>query len=128
MTLGSLAVLAGTIGIFLPILPTTPFLLLAAYCYVRSSLPLYRMLMNNRFFGSLLRNYLEGKGMSLAYKAITLTLLWLVLGLTAFLFTPLTVVRIILGVVAVGVSIHILTLKTVSRLADRTKKEVSPPG
>jgi uncharacterized membrane protein YbaN (DUF454 family) len=111
---GTAAVVLGTIGIFLPVLPTTPFLLLAAYCFARSSQKLYRMLMQNRLFGTFLRNYLEGKGMSLRYKCLTLGLLWLVMGATGAFATNSTAIRITLLVVAAGVTIHILSLKAPS--------------
>jgi uncharacterized protein len=111
---GTLAVILGTIGIFVPVLPTTPFLLLAAFCYVRSSQRMYRMLMNNHLSGTFLRNYLEDKGMSLRYKIITIGLLWMTMGLTMAFATDSVVLWITLVVVAVGVSIHILSLKTVN--------------
>ena len=123
VSVGTLALIIGAIGIFLPVLPTTPFLLLAAYCYARSSLKLYQVLLNNRVFGTFLKNYLEGKGMSMSYKALTLILLWLVMGATIVFAAHSTVLRITLAVVATGVTIHILSLKTISgqRKLDRRK-------
>jgi uncharacterized protein len=114
VTAGTLAVIMGVIGIFLPVLPTTPFLLLAAYCYVRGSQRMYQALLNNRLCGTYLRNYLEGKGMRLKYKVMTLILLWSLIGATITFATDSIILRIVLGVVAAGVSIHILCLKTVS--------------
>jgi uncharacterized membrane protein YbaN (DUF454 family) len=111
---GTLALIIGVIGIFLPVLPTTPFLLLAAYCYARSSLKLYQALLDNRVFGTFLKNYMEGKGMNVSYKALMLVLLWLVMGATIAFATHSTVLRITLAVVATGVTIHILSLKTIS--------------
>jgi uncharacterized membrane protein YbaN (DUF454 family) len=65
---GTIAVGIGVIGIIVPVLPTTPFLLLAAICYMRGSQRLYNALLYNRFIGSYVRNYLEGRGMSLKMK------------------------------------------------------------
>jgi len=62
---GTISTAIGIIGIFVPILPTTPFLLLAAACYLRSSPRFYHWLVNNRFFGIYVRNYLQGRGMPL---------------------------------------------------------------
>jgi uncharacterized membrane protein YbaN (DUF454 family) len=59
---GTLFVGLGIIGIFIPVLPTTPFLLLAAACYARSSRKFHEWLLNNRWFGDYIRNYLQGKG------------------------------------------------------------------
>lgn len=109
---GTIFVLLGIIGIFLPILPTTPFLLLAAACYFRSSDRFYHWLLNNRILGTYIRNYLEGKGMPVKSKVITLFLLWLTIGLTILFGIQNIVVRIILVIIAMGVTIHIISLKT----------------
>ena len=117
---GRLFVIAGTIalvlcvvGIILPVLPTTPFLLLAAICYMRGSQRLYNALLRNRFIGSYVRNYLEGRGMSLRNKIWTISMLWIAILCTAFLVTESLVIRIILVVVLVGVTVHILLIRTI---------------
>ena len=109
---GTLFVILGIIGIFLPVLPTTPFLLLAAACYFRSSDRFYRWLINNRILGTYIRNYLEGRGMSIRSKVITLLLMWLTIGLTIIFGIQNTLIRIILLIIALGVTIHIGLLKT----------------
>ena len=108
---GSIAIIIGAIGVVLPGVPTTPFLLLAAMCYMRGSPRLYNALLGNRFLGNYVRNYLEGRGMTLKMKVWTLTLLWVSILLTAFA-THSLVIRIILTVVLTGVTTHILVLKT----------------
>jgi uncharacterized membrane protein YbaN (DUF454 family) len=114
ITAGTLAAFMGILGIFLPVLPTTPFLLLAAFCYVRSSPKLYQMLLNNKICGLYLKNYLEQKGMILRYKILTLAFLWIVMGITIVFATESRILRIILGLVASGVTIHILTIRTLT--------------
>ncbi|RPJ60384.1 MAG: DUF454 domain-containing protein [Dehalococcoidia bacterium] len=109
---GSIALGTGVIGIVLPVLPTTPFLLLAAICYMRGSKRLYNALVCNRFIGNYIRNYLEGRGMSLKMKIWTLSLLWIAILLTAILTTESLIIRIILLFVLIGVTIHILKIKT----------------
>jgi len=109
---GTVALILGVVGIILPVLPTTPFLLLAAICYMRGSQRLYSALLRNRFVGSYIRNYLEGRGMSLKMKIWTLSLLWITILCTTFLATDSLVVRIILAVVLVGVTVHILLIRT----------------
>jgi uncharacterized membrane protein YbaN (DUF454 family) len=109
--LGSLFVTIGYIGIFVPGLPTTVFLILAAGCYIRSSETLYKWLINNKHFGNLIRDYYEGKGMPLKSKFIALSMMvifcsfaiffvveiWWVnliiflLGLTGFLYITLKI-------------------------------------
>ena len=113
----------GIVGIFIPILPTTPFLLLAAACYMRSSERFYRWLLNNRILGAYIRNYIEGKGMALRAKLFTLFLLWASIGVTIGIGTQNLAVRIILGLVAAGVTIHIMSIKT-RRKGELTTKEV----
>jgi hypothetical protein len=110
---GTIALVIGVIGIIIPVLPTTPFLLLAAICYTRGSQRLYNALLCNRFIGSYVRNYLEGRGMSLKMKIWTLSLLWVAIVCTAALATDSLIIRIILAVVLIGVTIHIFLIKTV---------------
>ena len=105
----------GVIGIFVPILPTTPFLLLAAACYVRSSRRFYNWLLSNRFFGVYVKNYLEGKGMPLKVKILVIALLWITIGLLIGFVVEHLVVKIILVVIHTGVTIHIILIKTVKR-------------
>lgn len=95
-------------------LPTTPFLLLAAACYLRSSQRLYRWLLNNRVFGRYLRNYREGKGLPLSFKIWTVVVLWLSLGASALWGVPgrLWWVRLLLLATGLAVSTHVLRIKT----------------
>ena len=109
---GTVFLVIGIVGIVVPVLPTTPLLLLAAICYMRGSRKLYDALLGNRYIGSYLRDYLEGKGMSLKMKIWTLTLLWVAIICTALFATTSLAVRIILGSVLIGVTVHILLLKT----------------
>jgi len=104
---GTLCTVLGIIGIFVPILPTTPFLLLAAACYMRSSERFYHWLINNRIFGAYVRNYIEGRGMPIKIKIFTVLLLWLTIGLTITFGVQNIIIRIILVCIAVGVTVHI---------------------
>jgi len=108
---GTISVAIGVIGIFVPLLPTTPFLLLAAACYMRSSERFYRWLLNNRFFGTYISNYIEGKGIPLRIKIGTIALLWTTISLSIFLISPSIAVNIILVIVAIGVTLHIILLR-----------------
>jgi uncharacterized membrane protein YbaN (DUF454 family) len=112
ITGGTLSTGLGVAGIFIPILPTTPFLLLAAYCYMRSSDRLYHWLLNNRLFGAYITNYIEGRGMPLRTKIFTILLLWVTIGLTIAFAVQNLAIRIILILIAVGVTLHISLIKT----------------
>ena len=107
---GTLCVALGVVGIFLPLMPTTVFLLLAAACYARSSERFYLKLVNHRFLGAYIRNSREGRGMRRRDKVITLTLLWVSIGLTAYFTAHAWWLRALLAAVAIGVTIHVVKI------------------
>jgi uncharacterized membrane protein YbaN (DUF454 family) len=108
---GFLFVGLGVAGAFLPLLPTTPFLLLAAACFARSSERFYRWLLGNRWFGVYVRDYREGRGIPVRIKVVTLGALWVVIGLSAAFAVSGFVLRVVLLVIAVGVTAHILSIR-----------------
>ncbi len=112
---GTMATAIGIFGIFVPILPTTPFLLLAAACYLRSSQKFYHWLLNNRLFGAYVRNYLQGRGMPRKIKVFTILLLWTTITCSVVFAVQSLIIRIILLVIAAGVSVHIALIKTTPR-------------
>jgi uncharacterized membrane protein YbaN (DUF454 family) len=115
MSLGVLATVIGLIGVVVPLLPTTPFLLLAAACFVRSSDTMYGWLTANRLFGGLIRDYREQRGVSARTKIVALALLWGVIGYTALTAVDAFWLRILLAVIALGVTVHLLRLKTLPK-------------
>jgi uncharacterized membrane protein YbaN (DUF454 family) len=112
---GTLFVGLGVLGIFLPLLPTTPFLLLAAACYARSSQRFYNWLLNNRWFGRYIKNYREKRGILLRVKMSTISILWITIAVSAIFATENLLVRMDLLVVALGVTIHILSMRTLKK-------------
>ncbi|MBL7125256.1 MAG: YbaN family protein [Dehalococcoidales bacterium] len=109
---GTLSVGLGILGIFVPGLPTTPFLLLAAACYARSSQRFYDWLLNNKYFGNYIRNYQQRKAVPLKVKVLTLALLWITIGCSVMFAVEVFLVRVFLILIAIGVSIHIFSLRT----------------
>lgn len=107
---GTIFVVLGVIGIFLPLMPTTVFLLLAAACYMRSSEKFYHWLIHHRILGGMIRDYREGRGIPLRNRLITILLLWATIGASGYFFVENDWVRLLLGMVAVGVSAHLLTI------------------
>jgi uncharacterized membrane protein YbaN (DUF454 family) len=105
----------GVLGIFLPLLPTTPFLLLAAACYARSSKRFYNWLLNNKWFGNYVKNYQEKKGVPLKVKILSVSLLWITIIFSAVFIVHILFVRIILILIAIGVTIHILSIRTLKQ-------------
>jgi hypothetical protein len=108
---GLAAVGLGVFGIFLPLLPTTPFLLLAAACFFRSSDRLYNWLIHHRWFGRTIRQYREHKAVSLQTKLATLLLLWITLAISGMVIDVLWL-RLVLLLVGIGVTWHVSSMKT----------------
>jgi uncharacterized membrane protein YbaN (DUF454 family) len=110
---GTVSLVLGAIGIFLPILPTTPLLLLAAACYLRSSERMHKWLLNNRWFGEYIKNYQAGRGIPLKTKILALTVLWAtILFSTFFVVDEILVAQIALVAIAIGVTVHLIRLPT----------------
>lgn len=121
---GVVSVGLATAGIFLPLLPTTPFLLLAAACFFRSSDRLYRWITTHRWFGPYIRNYREHKAITRQTKVVTMVLLWGAIAYAAFGVVDSLVVRFVLLLIAVAVSIHVFRLKTLTN--DMLSERVTP--
>ena len=107
---GTISVFLGLLGIILPLLPTTPFLLLAAASYAKSSEKFYNWLLNNRYFGSYIKNYREGRGIPLRVKVTAIVFLWTTILITAVFFIPVFAVKILLIIIAAAVSVHIIKI------------------
>jgi uncharacterized membrane protein YbaN (DUF454 family) len=110
--LGTLSLLLGIIGIVLPLLPTTPFLLLTAACYARSSRRFYHWLMHNRVFGRYIRDWRAGHGIPLRAKVIAITLFVTAISTSIIFFAPFLWLRLLLGAIGVVVGVHLLRLPT----------------
>lgn len=111
---GCLSVALGVLGIFLPVLPTTPFLLLAAACFLRSSRRLYHWLVSHPRLGPWVCDYLEGQGIPLKGKVWAIGLMWASILLSCYL-VPLIYARAFMLTSAVLVTIYILRQKTLHR-------------
>lgn len=122
---GTFFLFLGIIGIFIPILPTTPFLLLAAACYARGSKKFYNWLIGNKWLGKYIKNYREGKGIPINIKIITITLLWITILFSTVLIISNFLIQIILIIIAISVTIHIITIKTMNKNIIKTKKSLN---
>lgn len=116
VVIGSISVALAVAGIFLPLLPTTPFLLLAAACFIRSSDKLYDWLINHRLFGNYLRNYREHRAIPLKAKIATLLTLWITLIVSAILLEGGILIILLLAAVGVGVTIHVSRFDTLEKM------------
>ena len=107
IVIGWLSVALGVLGIFLPLLPTTPFLLLASACFVRSSPRFHHWLTTHRYFGPYLNFYLSGKGIPRRAKIAIIAMLWLTITPSALLFVPWRWLSLLMLVGALGMSVYI---------------------
>jgi uncharacterized membrane protein YbaN (DUF454 family) len=123
---GFLSVGLATIGVFVPVLPTTPFLLLAAACFARSSDRFYGWLITHRLFGRYIRYYRKYRAITGGAKVFTLLLLWAVMGYTVLAVVHSLLLRVLLLLIATGVTIHILTLKTLTQEQLSDEAAVAP--
>ncbi len=110
---GTVSLGLGVLGIPLPLLPTTPFLLLSAYCYARSSRRFYYWLINHRVLGKHIKNYWEHRGITMRVKTGAISFLWISMTLTAIFAMQSNWMRLVLLGVAIGVTIHIAAIKTI---------------
>jgi uncharacterized protein len=106
---GSISLLLGIIGAFLPLLPTTPFVLLSAYCYAKSSARLYELLLKHKIFGRIISDYSKNRIIRKKTKIIAISFMWISLSVSLIFFMPFLWVRII--VIAIGLSVTIYLLR-----------------
>jgi uncharacterized protein len=112
IALGVVLSIMGIIGIFIPVLPTTPFLLLAAFFFSKSSERFLHWLLTNKLCGSYIDNYRSGRGLPLKQKILTVVFLWLTIGLSAFVFVDKLWVQVLLLLIAMAVTLHLMMIKT----------------
>ena len=114
IVIGFLALGLGAVGVALPVLPTTPFVLCAAGCFAASSPSLYSRLENTRYFGEYVQNYRDKKGISEKARWMGIVFLWTTLIVSAVVFqSPMT--WVILGIVGICVTVHILLIRKKKR-------------
>ncbi|MBR5877138.1 MAG: YbaN family protein [Alistipes sp.] len=111
--LGIISLGLGVVGIFLPLLPTTPFLLLSAWCFVHSSPKRYEWLLNHPRLGSYVRNFHQKRAIPLRAKVLAVTMIWATIGFCIFgVVEQYLWAQILLFAIAASVSMYILSYKT----------------
>ena len=116
VVLGFLSLAIGIFGIVIPLLPTTPFLLLSAACFLKGSDRMYRWLMNHKLFGEYIRNFREKKAIPLKTKVFAISLLWITILFSIFFMVESIYLRIMLAAIAIAVTVHILHFKTLKSI------------
>jgi uncharacterized membrane protein YbaN (DUF454 family) len=124
--LGTVSLGMGIAGIFLPLLPTTPFLLMTAWCYAKSSVRLHEWLLNHRIFGQYIKDYILHRSIPLKAKIVSLVLLWgTILYSVFFVVDKRLWLQIVLLAIAIGVTIHLVRLKTRRQHRNSKRRNVS---
>ncbi|KAB2838208.1 MAG: DUF454 domain-containing protein, partial [Melioribacteraceae bacterium] len=104
----------GIIGIFLPVMPTTIFLILAAACFARSSEKFYYQLINNKYLGRYIKDYMEHRAMPLRAKIVAVIMINVVIGYSAFVAVNTLWVKILLVLIAVSLTVYLISIRTIS--------------
>ncbi|SHI84799.1 hypothetical protein SAMN02745975_00744 [Geosporobacter subterraneus DSM 17957] len=115
MTIGTISLGLGAVGIVLPILPTTPFILLSLACYMRSSDKLYHFVLSNKYLGPYVKDYVSGQGIPLKAKKRAIFLIWLTIGFSTVFVIDKILIRGMLLIIAGGVTAYIWTRKSAER-------------
>ena len=109
---GVLSLGAGIIGVFLPVLPTTPFILLSAWCFFRSSTRFYEWVISNKRFGPTIQNYQEGRGITQPTKVRAIVMMWLAITVSVYFFITNIYIITLMYAIAVAVTVYIYRLPT----------------
>ncbi len=110
--LGLVSLALGVLGVFLPVVPTTPLLLLAAFLFLRGNIKLYNWLMNHPKLGPYITDFMTHKSIPLHVKIVSIALMWTSLLCCAIFVAQTWWLRAVFIAIAVGVTIHILSYKT----------------
>jgi len=112
LIVGWVSLALGTIGLFLPVLPTTPFVLLAAACFMKSSDRLHKWLVEHPIFGTHIADYLAGEGLTRKTKAVAISTLWGSVAVSTVFFVPHLLADVIVVAIAASVTVYLLRLPT----------------
>ena len=109
---GGISLAAGIVGVFLPVVPTTPFVLLSAWCFFRSSEKLYEWVVSNETFGPTIENYQEGRGITQKTRIKAIVMMWLTITASVYFYISNLHLIAFLYLIAIGVSIYLYRLPT----------------
>lgn len=113
--IGSISLILGSLGVILPVLPTTPFLLLSLACFIKSSEKLYKFILNNKYLGPYVKDYVRGNGIPIKAKKRAISLIWITIGFSIIFVIDKTILRLMLLTIAATVSLYIWTRQTAKK-------------
>jgi uncharacterized protein len=114
-SIGTISVVLGIIGVIIPLIPTTPLLLLGAACWFRASKRLHHWLLSNKWLGPYIKQYQDGLGIPLITKMYVITIMWISISVSALLIVPIIWVKIILFIIAGCITWYICSIKTLKK-------------
>lgn len=120
---GMLSLILAFLGVFLPLLPTVPLVLLASFCFSKSSARFHTWLLNNKTFGPIIKDWEETKSIPLKAKIISISVLTLSVAISVIFLLDNVLVRIILVMIAIAVSAYIMRIPTSAGAAGGIGKE-----
>ncbi len=112
-TLGFISLGIGMVGIVVRGLPTTPFVLLSASLFAKSSERWYNWLISNRLFGKFIEQYAREKGMSFKMKIISITMMWTMITISAMTFKSIHMKFFLIGMGVIGTIVMGFVVKTI---------------
>lgn len=115
---GILSLVLGIIGAFLPLLPTVPLVLLAAFCFARSSERLHQWMLKHRYFGPIIENFQAGRGIPRRVKYRTIVIIWISMGISCLIVARLWLCLMLVAI-GVGVSVYLLRLPDYQKNGER---------
>ena len=121
---GWISIVSGVIGLFLPLLPSVPFLLLAVFCFSRSSVRFHNWLVEHRHFGPMLRDYLKHGGIPLRAKIIAIGMIWISFPVSVAFLIENFWIKVLLIAIAAAVTLYLLALPTVTKVVKT--REIKP--
>jgi uncharacterized protein len=110
--IGTISILVGIVGIIIPLIPTTPLLLLGAACWFRASKKLHHRLINNKWLGPYIRQYQDGLGIPFKTKVYVISIMWISISISAFFIIPIVWAKILLFLIAASITWYISSIKT----------------
>ena len=113
--IGTIALVIGAIGLFLPVVPTTPLVLLAAACYYRGSDRLHTWILSSKWFGETIKNYQAGRGLTRDTKLRAISMMWVMILISAWFFVSSLFVRVAMICVSIGVTVYLVRLPTLGK-------------
>lgn len=115
--LGTLSLALGIIGIVVPGLPTTPFILLTAWLYIKGSNKLHKWLISNKIFGKYILNFEQNKGMTMKSKIVSTAMMWTMISISCIFFIESTTIQlVVIAMGVIGTSVMVFFLKTTKKM------------